>query len=91
MQLLGNFFAKSSRVGGQPVFIEVYQDAYNNRKIWLVKQSGNHYYYKQMIDAINPSCYLQGRLVAVFDSGNVNNTNWIKTTKRQLREIGILE
>ena len=29
MQLLGNFFAKSSRVGGQPVFIEVYQDAYD--------------------------------------------------------------
>lgn len=43
-----------------------------------------------MIDAINPSCYLQGRLVTVFDSGNVNNTNWIKTTKRQLKEIGIL-
>lgn len=72
------------------VVIYVYQDVFNPTKIWCIKVSCGHYYYKQMINAIVSGSYFNGHLVALNDSHNVCNSKWTRTTKRHLIETGVI-
>ena len=74
----------------QNTMVHVFKDAYNEWKVWCIKVNNGHYYVRQMYNAVNRDCYLNGRLVAIYDSGNPNNTKWERTTKRQLVEQGFV-
>lgn len=74
MKMIGSFLCHGKNIW-------IFQDCFNNKKKWLVKRTlCGHYYFGQIIN----NTHMQGKIVAA------NTGKMIRTTKRHLKEIGII-